>query len=144
MEEVKTLGIELRNLMQTMKRKMHDSVIAIQPDHVTLMHTWVISYLYEQGENDVFQRDFEKKFAVRRSTATKMLQLMEKNGLIRRESVPHDARLKKLILTEKAAKMHENMISKMMELDAQLLHGFTEEEKHTLFALLEKVRGNIS
>ena len=36
-----------------------------------------------------------------RSTVTGVVKLMERKGLIRRESVSSDARLKKLVLTEK-------------------------------------------
>ena len=35
---------------------------------------------------------------------------MEKKGLIERRSVPYDARLKKLVLTEKAQKVSELII----------------------------------
>ena len=45
------------------------------------MHGYLIRYLYENRERDVFQRDLEKKFSISRSAVTATLQLMEKNGL---------------------------------------------------------------
>lgn len=141
--EDQSLGIVLRALMQTIKQRMHESIAANHADRLTLMHAWAIEELYEQRDTDFFQRDFERRFSVRRSTATRMLQLMERNDLIRRESVPHDARLKKLVLTERALKLHEEMAEKTSAMDARLLEGFTEEEKKTLFALLRRVQHNV-
>ena len=63
------------------------------------MQGWIIGYLYQNRDKEVFQRDIQEQFSIRRSTVTGILQLMEKNGLITRSSVERDARLKKLELT---------------------------------------------
>ena len=76
------------------------------------MQRWVIGYLSEHEGKDVFQRDLEEEFSVRRSTATGILQLMEKNELITREPVSHDARLKKLVLTPKAIEIQKRLLKK--------------------------------
>ena len=52
-------------------------------------------------DTDVFQKDVEEEYSLRPPTATKILKDMEKNGLIRRETVPYDARLKRIVVTEK-------------------------------------------
>lgn len=59
--------------------------------------------LVKSADGPVFQRDVEAVFGLSRSTATGILQSMEKNDLILRESVASDARLKSLIPTQKAA-----------------------------------------
>lgn len=51
------------------------------------MNGWVIVYLAHNSDRDVFQRDLEERFNVRRSTVSNILSLMEKKGLIKRESV---------------------------------------------------------
>ena len=51
---------------------------------------------------DVFQKELEEEFHIRKSTVTGILQLMEKNGFIAREPVPSDARQKKIVPTPKA------------------------------------------
>ena len=48
---------------------------------------------------DVYQKDIEEEFRIRKSTVTGILKLLEKNGFIRRESVPQDARLKRIVPT---------------------------------------------
>lgn len=38
---------------------------------------WAIDYFYENRDRDIYQRDFEEKFQIRRSTASNILKLME-------------------------------------------------------------------
>ena len=65
---------------------------------ITGVQSRVMHYiLVKCVEGPVFQRDVERAFGLSRSTATGILQLMEKNGLILRESVHNDARLKSLV-----------------------------------------------
>ncbi len=58
---------------------------------MTMMHGWIIRYLYENREQDIFQKDIEQRFAVGRSTVTNLIQLMEKKGFVKRESGKQDA-----------------------------------------------------
>ena len=48
--------------------------------------------LTKSAAGPVFQRDVEAAFGLSRSTVTGILQLMEKNGLILRESAENDGR----------------------------------------------------
>ena len=67
---------------------------------ITAVQSRVIYYiLVHCQDGPVFQRDIENVFGLSRSTATGILQLLEKNGIIRRESVASDARLKSLVPT---------------------------------------------
>ena len=70
----------------------------------------------QNNDKDIYQKDLEKKFSVTRSTASKVVKLMVQKGLIVREEVESDARLKKLILTEKALNMHEAIKSDILKL----------------------------
>lgn len=141
MVKKRTIGFEIRTLNNLIYRYVHQT----RPEEVndfTAVHGWAIRYFYENRENDVFQRDFENHFSIRRSTATRILQLMEKNELITRESVPYDARLKKIILTEKAIKMHMIIDSDIERLEKQLASGLTTEELTAFFQTLDKIKKN--
>lgn len=52
-------------------------------------------YFLLAQSDDVFQKDIEEEYSIRPSTATELLKQMEKNGLIVREPVSYDNRLKK-------------------------------------------------
>ena len=77
---------------------------------------------------DVFQKDLEEEFSLRPPTATELLKQMEKNGLVRRESLDSDRRMKKIILTEKALEYQEQVKDGLMELEEDLVKGIPEEK----------------
>ena len=104
------------------------------------MHGWIIEYLYRHRNTPVFQRDIEREFSITRSTVTNILQLMERKGYIERRSVPQDARLKQLVLTEEGVRFHENTILSFKQTDDYVASLLTEEENAELLRLLNKLR----
>ena len=80
-------------------------------DELTAMHGWILGYLCRNEDKDIFQKDIEAEFKICRSTVTNILKLMEKKGYIRRESVPYDARLKKLVLTDTGREVEEEDVA---------------------------------
>ena len=107
---------------------------------VTPMHGWIMEYLYRHSETPVFQRDIEREFSITRSTVTNILQLMERKGYIERQSVPQDARLKRLVLTEKGACIHEKTMQSLHQTDEFVESLLTPEENAELLRLLNKLR----
>lgn len=107
------------------------------------MHGWAVAFLCEHRDRDIFQRDIEEEFHIRRSTATRIMQLMERNGLITRESVEHDARLKKIVLTEKALAMHRHILDSTGQLEAELTEGLTQSELEGFFVVMNKMKDNM-
>lgn len=138
------IGFEIRRLDHMLGRNMQAHVRAAGIDEVTLMHGWIIRYLYTNQDKDVFQKDIEQYFSIGRSTVTNIIQLMEKKGYIARESVEHDARLKKVVLTEKGidnCEMIENLVS---NLDTRLVEGITDEELYVFYSVIEKLKRNLT
>ena len=94
---------------------------------ITGVQSRVIYYILAHcQEKPVFQRDIESAFRLSRSTATGILQLLEKNGIIRRESVESDARLKSLVPTERAAKLDAQVRICLRETERMLTDGLSE------------------
>lgn len=112
-------------------------------DNVTGTNGRIIGFLYHNRDRDVFQKDIEEKFSYRRSTASSVIGLMEEKGLIERHSVPYDARLKKLTLTEKAMELVELVEEDRENFDRRLREGVTESELENLYSTLEKLRRNL-
>lgn len=109
----------------------------------TAYHGRIIGYLFEKRESDVFQKDIENRFGIRRSTVTKLLQLMESNGLITRTAVVSDARLKKITLTDKAISMHEHFRNEIDSFEERISKGLSDEEKEEFFRLTDKIYNNL-
>ncbi len=125
---------------------MDRSFGAIKNDtgETTAYHGRIIGYIFDRRNEDVFQKDIENRFGIRRSTVTKLLQLMEANGLIKRTSVLSDARLKKITLTEKAVSMHEHFRNEIDKFEEALTKGLTPEEIESFFSVTEKIYNNLT
>ena len=111
--------------------------------HITIMHSWIIGYLSHNSNHDIFQRDIETKFSLRRSTVTGILQRMEKSELITREPVSYDKRLKKIVLTEKAIEIYEYFSKTYDDLEVKLIKGIKQDELDAFFSIIDKMRKNV-
>ena len=101
---------------------------------LTPMQKHVLTFiLFETMERDLYQRDIEEEFRIRRSTASGILQLMEKNGFIYRKSVARDARLKQIIPTEKAEKLRMDILVNIQEMEKKLTGGIPKRTWKCVF-----------
>jgi DNA-binding MarR family transcriptional regulator len=80
---------------------------------------------------------------VRRSTMSAVLLRMEEKGLLKRTSVEHDARLKKITLTERGMQLYRKMEHSLDKMEGRMISGLSAEEEATLLSLLEKVKTNL-
>ncbi|HIX68097.1 MAG TPA: MarR family winged helix-turn-helix transcriptional regulator [Candidatus Anaerostipes excrementavium] len=103
----------------------------------------VLQFLLSQTD-DVFQKDIEEEYSIRPSTATEMLKQMENKGLILREPVDYDHRLKKIVVTEKALHYKQQVIKDLTALEESLIKDIPEVELKIFFAVIEKMMDNIS
>lgn len=145
MEQTKTVGLQVKELQQMIKRSLDEQVSRLQIEEVTGVQAWIIGYIHRQSKKgDVFQRDIEKAFHIRRSTVAETLSLMEKKGMLTRESVAHDARLKKLVLTPKAIEIEAQISKQIQEVERQLTQGLSNGELMLFLEIVEKMKHNLS
>ena len=113
-------------------------------DALTNMQKLVLHrIMFESLEHDVYQKDLEKEFQIRRSTATGILQLLEKNGFIYREQVKEDARLKKIVPTEKAIGLRKQILRNIRYMEKLLREGIPAEDMEVCIRVLEKMSANL-
>ncbi len=136
------LGFEINRTSRLIKRYFDNDTTKLYIDKMTGTHGWAIGYFYHNRHRDIFQKDFEQEFNIRRSTASNILSLIEKNGLIKRESVPYDARLKKITLTDKAIDIQHIVDKTFSELEDTLKNGISEEELEVFYRVLDKINSN--
>ena len=137
------VGFEIHRTAHMMSRRLEAGVKAEGIDEITLSHGWIIRFLYENRERDIYQKDIEKYFLVGRSTVTNSIQLMEKKGLVRREFVECDARLKKVLLTEKGIQSHETIENMITEMNSGILEGIDEQDAQVFLKVIRRIRENI-
>ena len=114
--------------------------VSVEP---TRMQCATMRYLHEHQGRDVFQKDLEEAFSITGATATNILKVMEKDGLITRVPMPHDARLKKLELTEKGWELDAKARANVVRLEEGMRKDFTEEELNRFRAYLDRMTQNI-
>lgn len=135
---------ELHSLNNLIRRCFLNSPSRKEADRMTDNNGWIIGFLAKNEGKDIYQKDIEEHFIIAKSTASKVLGLMEEKGFIRRLPVKTDARLKKIVLTDKARELHEMMAKSKGEMETRLLLGFTEEEIETLAGYIDRMKENIS
>lgn len=137
------IGPEIRSLNNLICRYLEFSSHRKEIETVTGNNGWIIGYLAENAKKDIFQKDLEDRFSITRSTASKVLSLMEQKGLIERQAVAQDARLKKIVLTEKAWKIKELMWEDAKRMEQTLIGGFSDEEVKALDSYIRRMKKNI-
>ena len=100
---------------------------------ISMANGYILFYLYDNKDKDVYQKDFEENFGITRSTASKILSLMETK----------DARLKKITLTENGEELRRKMIAIKDKMEEQLKEGFSEKEIQQLYGYLERIKDNL-
>ncbi len=105
----------------------------------SLMNMWITDFLYDQGGSAVYQKDIEAEFAINRSTASKMLTLMEEKELIRRTVSETDARLKRIELLPAGLHLRELYKSIQKENEQKLTSALSAEELLTFKSLCRKM-----
>lgn len=103
----------------------------------------IITFLSHNRDREIYQHDIEEHFCISPSTASRVLGLMEKKGLIIRESVDHDARLKRIVLTDAANSIVADLNANAARMEERLFEGFGQHEKEQYETLSRRLRKNI-
>lgn len=138
------LGLGISKIHHIISRKMDASVINAIDDNLTISQAYVIDFISIEGKNkEIFQKDLEREFDLKRSSVSLMLNNMEKSNLIERVPVTEDARLKKIVLTEKSKKIYEKISIAIDSIENRLSEDITQEEIEVFQIVLEKIRNNL-
>ncbi len=143
MKERNDIGFKIRMLSNLIKRDVEKGKDELGINLPKGINGWAISYFYDNSGKDIFQKDFEAEFSIRRSTASNILKTMEQNGFIKRVSVESDARLKKIVLTEKAVNIHKAVLNNINKREERLKKGLTENEVNTFLKIADKLMANM-
>lgn len=144
-QDRREIGYELRTVHNLIRRTLDQRFTEEGLEELSGMQGPMIGFIYDKSQvGDVFQKDIEKEFNIRRSTATVMLQNMETKGLILRQGVDHDGRLKRIVLTEKARACHRIVRSQIEKFHRELEAGITREEKKQFLRTLDIITNNLN
>lgn len=97
-----------------------------------------------EEQRNVYQRDIEEWFHIRRSSVTTLLQGMEQDGFITRCAVAQDARLKRLVATEKGLAYYGRLRSCIDAFEAELQQNIDAADLAVTWRVLEQLLDNLS
>lgn len=139
------VGYKIRLIHNLIHKRMEcrKSQNEYENGELTRMQRFTMGFLYRNRDREIYQKDLEAEFAISRATASNILTVMERKGLIKRESVEHDARLKKLVLTECAINLYACVHRDIMETEEMLTRGMNEDDKEKLHQYLNLMIQNI-
>ena len=136
--------IEIFGIIHKVDNQIKREIDQIACKHgLTGIQSFFLKCIYDYAENgDVFQKDLEKMFDIRRSSVSTMISCVEKKGYIKRESIPTDKRINKIVLTEEGRKKYEEVDADLKEYKHQLLKDFSDEEIDLVYNMLQKISDN--
>ncbi|WP_184717902.1 MarR family transcriptional regulator [Caulobacter sp.] len=89
------------------------------------------------------QRDLARFARIEQPPMAQMLARMERDGLIRRTPDPADGRSSRITLTEAAQGRLPDAITVLLQGNAEVLDGFSQDETATLVQLLTRLIDNL-
>ena len=138
------LGLDIEKIDRIISRDMDANIMQAVGDKVTVSQAYVIDFMINTDKEDIFQKDLEKQFDLKRAAISLMLNNMEKNDLIKRVPVSEDARLKKLVLTEKSIALADTITTAIDEIEHTLVEDLKQEEIDNFYTVLNKMRNSLS
>lgn len=134
------LSLNIRSVNNMIARRISDAGAYSSIPSSALGAGWILEYIYVNSGENIYQKNIERNFFFTRSAASKVLIQLESDNLIERHRVSHDARLKKLVLTEKGREIAEAVHEESRRVEASLLAGLTSEEARCFLHALAKLR----
>ena len=136
------VGKTIKVLSNYLNRRLLQIPAFRNQEEITPVQGMLLGFIIEE-EGDVFQKDIEEMFSLRRSTVSGVLSAMEGSGLIVRERVEYDERKKKICATEKGRKVHSLIKSELGAIEYQITAGISDEEITAFLHTAEKIKRNL-
>ncbi|MFB5674052.1 MarR family winged helix-turn-helix transcriptional regulator [Paenibacillus terreus] len=103
----------------------------------------VISYIHENQDKALIQKDLADRFHLRGASITSMLQGLEKKGFIERKIPANNERQKNIYVLPKGIELIEAFNESFQKVEDDIVQPLTEEEQQTLKKLLIKVNQHL-
>lgn len=104
---------------------------------------YVILSLLIENEEIIYQRQLAEIMFKDRANISRIIDIMQKNGLIEKIPESHGRKIYKLIVTQKGRELKDKVFSTDIDLRQQITKDITREELATTFNTLEKMNRNI-
>lgn len=138
MNSTRKIGYEINSVSNMLKRNAPR--LEKSP---TRMQMWIISYIRNNSERDIFQGELERTFNITRATASDILKRMERDGFVIRKSATHDARMKKITLTDEAIQIADEIRRNILKNEYLMARDISADDLNTFFRVIDKIKENL-
>ena len=121
---------KLATLHDRLNRRMKCHFDAFFVDSpLTSMQALTLEYVMQNWKTrDVFPKDVESFLSIRGSSAFSLIDNLNRNGYLKRESIPDDGRYRRLIPTEKALALQDDISDRIRRYTQSLFEGIPEDD----------------
>lgn len=99
--------------------------------------------LGQEGKCEIFQKDIEFEFQIKRSTATELLKALEEKEYIKRVPTSYDGRLKRIYLLPKAKYLAPKVEQQVNVIDEIIKADIAEQDLKIFTEVLDKMIDNM-
>src|SRR5258708_1822492 len=100
----------------------------------------VLMLLNRRPEHPANPADIAARSGVTRATMTGLIDVLERDGLVKREPSAEDRRMMMVRLTENGIKFLDAVLPEHYRLISAVMHGLTPVERRTLVSLVDKIQ----
>ncbi len=137
--------LEVSKQIQMLSRKIKRNLdITFFSYGLTGVQAGILKFVYDKSKKGkVYAKDIENEFDKRRATIAGIIQLLEQNELIERKSEGKDARMKEIVLTDKALNIVKSINLTINNVEKNLKKDITKEEISNFLETLKKMNNNL-
>ena len=95
------------------------------------------------ANDGLYQSDIAKELDVKAPSLTRLVEQLEKKGMVERKSCSDDARAKRVYLTDEGRDIRIRSVESVHFLEDMLFEGFDREEKDETIDYLTRMLQNI-
>ena len=135
--EIKTLEVKIG------KRLFQEAKLQEIKRPPSPLQAKILKYILDHKEEVVCGKDLENYFHISKATISEVLMAMEKSAIIKRISIPDDARAKRIVLTDTSLERFQELEKNFQSINEELLHGVSKKELTCFLNVLQKMKNNI-
>lgn len=140
--------MELHHVIQTYGRinslRRSKFVSAFKELPLTCVQALALHFVVHQSAlGEVYHKDIEKFLTVRGSSVNSLLNFLERDGYIVRETTKVDGRYKRIVPTTKALELEDEIVKRIDSFVDGMFGGIPEKELECFECVMEKMEQNL-
>ncbi|MBZ5997292.1 MarR family winged helix-turn-helix transcriptional regulator [Leuconostoc gasicomitatum] len=149
MSEQNRYGQLIKFINIEIQKKINSQLVSLpdNPPHPTGPQMEIMSFLYENEDKHIYQRDLENVLNLSKPTINGLVKRLRNANMINLLPSTNDKRYKEIVISNMAKHQMKKDKAKfdqyIVTIENQLTSGMTEKEKNTFHFLLTKALHNI-